>query len=195
MAIPFRNGNFERPRGGTGFTGFGSGFSGGGNDNGFSGGGGRGGGYTFDPCIDPSVRSRLSEQGYLLQTVGSASPGGSGEYILNYPQSTLSTPAGSIPIFVSPSGQQYVLDCTTRTTYQLTRLDIVPPPPPPTPPPPPPPTPPNTSRYTLSLHDALPISSAAPARPRHVVAAASAVVVTKAISDRKSTRLNSSHIL
>lgn len=139
MAIPFSNGNFERPRGGTGFIG--TGFSNGGNDNGFSGGGGRGGGYTFDPCIDSSVRSRLSEQGYLLQTVGSASPGGPGEYILNYPQSTLSTPAGSIPIFVSPSGQQYVLDCTNRTTYQLTRLERVPPPPPP-PLPPVPPVPP-----------------------------------------------------
>src|SRR2546430_11446154 len=59
-----------------------------------------------------------------------------------------------------------------------------------------------TEIYTLSLHDALPISRSAqhaltsmhtPASSRRATSIASARVWTKPTSDRKSTRLNSSH--
>src|SRR5262245_66291209 len=68
--------------------------------------------------------------------------------------------------------------------------------------------PPTTAIYTLSLHDALPISSpASPARPNTVTSTASsssprppcsAAQAKQATApsgeDRKSTRLNSSHL-
>src|SRR3712207_9423023 len=58
-----------------------------------------------------------------------------------------------------------------------------------------------TEIYTLSLHDALPISATAYRRVnsyassalRHLANSASLVVRRTGISDRKSTRLNSSH--
>src|SRR5690349_23492325 len=59
-----------------------------------------------------------------------------------------------------------------------------------------------TEIYTLSLHDALPISSEQTATRRSLVTAnavgrrplRSAIAPTRAPSDRKSTRLNSSHV-
>src|SRR6266496_5999829 len=55
--------------------------------------------------------------------------------------------------------------------------------------------PPPTQTYTLSLHDALPISrvAAGRGRARHAPGA-SARTVAAWRSDRKSTRLNSSHV-
>src|SRR3712207_7304802 len=56
-----------------------------------------------------------------------------------------------------------------------------------------------TEIYTLSLHDALPIWAATPGRiarvtsPRKVTAVPSRAVARRRKSDRKSTRLNSSH--
>src|SRR6266513_1574475 len=56
--------------------------------------------------------------------------------------------------------------------------------------------PPTTEIYTLSLHDALPISNAAPA-PRRAAGRTSGLRSASraghGIRDRKSTRLNSSH--
>src|SRR2546426_3376326 len=62
-----------------------------------------------------------------------------------------------------------------------------------------------TEIYTLSLHDALPICSGNPMRPRrleyrHGALAASAAATTgrsarRTSLDRKSTRLNSSHLV
>src|SRR5258708_24278587 len=49
-----------------------------------------------------------------------------------------------------------------------------------------------TEIYTLSLHDALPISCQAPSRAKPCVPCKS-VLVLLAMVDRKSTRLNSSH--
>src|SRR2546430_9096913 len=48
-----------------------------------------------------------------------------------------------------------------------------------------------TEIYTLSLHDALPISPSRDPRPRHLLA--DLAKVDRFGSDRKSTRLNSSH--
>src|SRR2546430_13108238 len=62
-----------------------------------------------------------------------------------------------------------------------------------------------TEIYTLSLHDALPIwlrdkgpvavrmRSPIPARPANVAGSAPSATPSRVISDRKSTRLNSSH--
>src|SRR5256885_9860950 len=56
-----------------------------------------------------------------------------------------------------------------------------------------------TEIYTLSLHDALPILSPHPAGPRRrlliAVLAAAAAAACCEPSDRKSTRLNSSHLV
>src|SRR5205807_9637890 len=53
--------------------------------------------------------------------------------------------------------------------------------------------------YTLSLHDALPICSAGPTatspRPRSGASATSGIGRVTTILDRKSTRLNSSHLV
>src|ERR1039457_7408155 len=49
-----------------------------------------------------------------------------------------------------------------------------------------------TEIYTLSLHDALPISSPPPAAQKH---GHDATVMAAVIVDRKSTRLNSSHLV
>src|SRR6266480_6887377 len=54
-----------------------------------------------------------------------------------------------------------------------------------------------TEIYTLSLHDALPISSRTPlrrARGRHRAQLLQRVEEQDAVRDRKSTRLNSSHM-
>src|SRR5688572_32763271 len=52
-----------------------------------------------------------------------------------------------------------------------------------------------TEIYTLSLHDALPISSLSPvpAGTRRCASGPTTFWWTRAVSDRKSTRLNSSH--
>src|SRR5207249_12240000 len=64
-------------------------------------------------------------------------------------------------------------------------------------------TPPPTETYTLSLHDALPISSlprppwktGSPFLEPHIPAGTISVsTVVRATGDRKSTRLNSSHV-
>src|SRR5438034_5522409 len=52
--------------------------------------------------------------------------------------------------------------------------------------------PPTTEIYTLSLHDALPISNSR-CTPRVLGEAATAFWKCKTVVDRKSTRLNSSH--
>src|SRR5215467_15773244 len=52
-----------------------------------------------------------------------------------------------------------------------------------------------TEIYTLSLHDALPISRAAPGRSRGAAPRSSLLRSCPASRDRKSTRLNSSHLV
>src|SRR5438094_10427887 len=50
-----------------------------------------------------------------------------------------------------------------------------------------------TERYTLSLHDALPIHGSAPDIAGRGVANPIGAIASVALLDRKSTRLNSSH--